>query len=131
MNDKNTYLGQHLSPSSYTKIQRLTQQRILVRTSHNLQLPARRAVPEPSPSRALDGSGSGVEFLLETVEPAKVLVDGLLERSVFEGAASCAGGCEVLPEEGVVYVACWERKRTCESGSEIENRTRDSTYHHR
>ena len=65
---------------------------------------------EPAPAGALDGRSGGVELLLEGVEGAPLLDDGLLEGTVTEGAAVALalgrGGREVLPEERVVDVTC-------------------------
>lgn len=65
---------------------------------------------EPAPAGALDGRGGRVELLLEVVERAEGLRDGLLEGAVTESTtvALALGGRarEVLPEEGVVDVTC-------------------------
>lgn len=59
---------------------------------------------EPAPARALDAGSGSVEFLLEVVEAAKGLVDGILERARLELAACTCSRGEVLPKEGVVDV---------------------------
>jgi hypothetical protein len=63
---------------------------------------------EPAPSRALDASGSRVEFLRELVERAPALDDGLLKATILEGTAMALilgrGGREIFPKEGVVDV---------------------------
>ena len=69
-----------------------------------------RKTHEPAPARALDGGGGSVKLLDEVVEGAPLLEDGLLERTIAEGAtvalALRGGRREVLPEEGVVDVTC-------------------------
>ena len=69
----------------------------------------RKGTYNPAPAGALDGGGGGVELLLEVVERAEGLDNGVLERAVAERAAVALalGGRarEVLPEEGVVDVA--------------------------
>ena len=71
---------------------------------------------EPGPARTLDGSSSGVEFLLESVKAAKLAVDLSLERAslkdttdlvlVLSGALCIGkpGRGHVLPEKRVVDV---------------------------
>ena len=66
---------------------------------------ALNVVSEPSPSRALDAEGLGVELLLELLESAKVLDNEFLERAVLKGRTGAVGRSKVLPEEGVVDVA--------------------------
>ena len=63
------------------------QQRVLVRCRHNLQLLRLKVVSEPAPARALDARSGGVELLLEVVEGAEALLDGLLEGTVLESTA--------------------------------------------
>ncbi len=64
---------------------------------------------EPAPARALDASGSRVEFLRERFIRAPTLVDGFLERTIVELAAMALalgrGGREIFPEEGMIDVA--------------------------
>jgi hypothetical protein len=64
---------------------------------------------EPAPARALDASGSRVEFLRERFERAPTLDDGILKRTIVEGTAMAlvltCGGREIFPKEGVVDVA--------------------------
>ena len=72
---------------------------------------------EPAPAGTLDTSSGGVEFLLEVFEGSESLSDGLLEGTLGEGTTVALtlglGTSKVLPEEGVVDVACvwvqWER----------------------
>lgn len=63
---------------------------------------------EPAPSRALDSSGSRIEFLRERVERAPTLINGFLERTIMEFTAVALvlgrGGREIFPKEGVVDV---------------------------
>lgn len=64
---------------------------------------------EPSPAGTLDAEGRSVELLLEVIEAAEGLLDGLLQGAVLElasGALALLGGrSEVGPEQGVVDVA--------------------------
>ena len=86
------------------------QERILVGGGRELQTLGSGVIPEPAPAGALDGRSGGVELLLEGIEGAPLLDDGLLEGAVAEGAAVALalrrGGREVLPEERVVDVPC-------------------------
>ena len=63
---------------------------------------------EPAPTRALDASGSRIEFLRERIERAPTLDDGVLKRTIVEGTAMALalarGGREIFPKEGVVDV---------------------------
>jgi hypothetical protein len=63
---------------------------------------------DPAPTRALDGSSSRVEFLLQDIQRTPALADGSLERAVLEHAAITLAldsrPREVLPEERVVDV---------------------------
>lgn len=71
---------------------------------------------EPAPAGALDGSGGGVELLLEGIEGAPSLEDSLLERAFTESTAVAlalgGGGREVLPEERMVDVTCAQTARS-------------------
>lgn len=71
---------------------------------------------EPSPARTLDGGGNGIEFLLEGIKAAKVVVDRGLERAILEDATDIGwamsgalgigalGRGHVLPEKRVIDV---------------------------
>ena len=71
---------------------------------------------EPGPARTLDSSGSGVEFLLEGVKAAKLLVDCGLERAILEDTTDMVlimsgalwigapGRGHVLPKKRVIDV---------------------------
>lgn len=65
---------------------------------------------EPAPAGTLDTGSGGVEFLLEVVEGAESLSDGLLERTVGEDTTVALtlglGTSKVLPEERMVDVSC-------------------------
>lgn len=84
---------------------RLTQQRVLVSSSHHLQ-PARALVPaQPAPAGTLDRGRLGVHLGLERLEGAKVLFNLLDESGRGVGLArGRVGRGEVAPEEGVVPV---------------------------
>jgi hypothetical protein len=86
------------------------EERVLVGSGRNLETLSLRVVPEPSPAGSLDTQGSGVELLLEVIERAESLLDGLLERTVLEDTTvtlvSGSRGGEVLPEQRVVDVTC-------------------------
>ena len=61
---------------------------------------------EPSPSRPLDTKSGSVELLLEDIETAKRLVNGILQRTGLQSASialvlRCSRG-KILPEQRVV-----------------------------
>lgn len=63
---------------------------------------------DPTPTGSLMGRRLGIERLLEAVEAAERLIDGVLERAGLEDTAAAAlvgGRRHVLPEERVVDVA--------------------------
>lgn len=88
-----------------------TQERILVSGGRNLKPLGFRVVSQPSPTGTLDGSSSSVELLLEGVQSVEVAIDSLFQRTRSELSAPGARGGEVLPEQGVVDVACKTEKR--------------------
>ena len=82
-----------------------TEQRILVRSRHNLKLPRLGVIAEPSPTTTLYASSSRIELLLECLYRAKVALESGFQLAVFELATALLYGCEVLPEQSVVDVA--------------------------
>jgi hypothetical protein len=82
-----------------------TEQRILVRCRHNLELPRLCIIAEPSPTATLYASCSRIELLLECLDRAKVALESGLQLAVFELATALLQGREVFPEQGVVDMA--------------------------
>jgi hypothetical protein len=74
------------------------------------ELVSNNATHQPAPPAPLDRSSLGVEALLELLHRAEVALDSALQRAVFELPAVVRGGCEVLPEQRVVNVACAARR---------------------
>lgn len=78
----------------------LTQERVLVGSSDNLELLGVLVVTEPAPARALDRSRLGIHLLLEVLEATKVSLHVVMEDTgVGNLDLSRAGGSKVLPEE--------------------------------
>jgi len=82
------------------------QERILVGSGDNLQALGGGVQAQPSPSRPLNTKSGSVELLLEVVEAAKRLVNGVLQRTGLQNASislvlRCSRG-KVLPEQRVV-----------------------------
>jgi hypothetical protein len=83
----------------------LSYHRVLVRIRPNLHASRLCILDQPRPTTALDACKRRVEFLLERVEAAVAVVDGLAECACRGLAAALAGGRQVLPEQRVVEVA--------------------------
>lgn len=78
----------------------LTQKRVLVGSSDDLELLGGLIVTEPTPARALNGSSLGIHLLLEVLEATKVSLDLVVEDTRGGNLdLSRAGGSKVLPEE--------------------------------
>ena len=87
----------------------LTEERILVCGSDNLECLRGGVVREPAPAASLNSSSGGVELLLERLNRAKVALNCALKLAVLEFAAAFLDWCEVLPKECVIDVACKRR----------------------
>jgi hypothetical protein len=83
----------------------LSHYRVLVRIRPNLDTSRLSVLDQPRPATALDARERRVELLLECVEAAVAVVDGLAQRTCWGLAAALAGGRQVLPEQRVVEVA--------------------------
>jgi hypothetical protein len=82
-----------------------TEQWILVRCRHSLELPRPGIIAEPSPPTTLNASGGCIHLFLKLIDRAKVALERHLQLAVFELAAALLYRHEVLPEQGVVDVA--------------------------
>jgi len=60
----------------------VSEKRVLVGGSHDLQLLGGRVVAKPAPSTTLDSSSCSIEFALELLDTSKVANQGILEFSV-------------------------------------------------
>jgi len=64
---------------------------------------------KPTPSRALDGSGSGVKLLLHIIDGSKGSLNGFLKVPVFQNASNTFAigrrRTKVLPEKRMVDVS--------------------------
>src|SRR6266850_963505 len=82
-----------------------TEQRILVRRRHNLELLRLGVIPEPSPPAALNAGGGRIHLLLERIDRAKVALERGLQLAVVELTTALLHRREVLPEQRMVDVA--------------------------
>lgn len=80
---------------------------VLVGVGLDANVASLHVLHQPRPAGALDASQSGVELALELIERAVGVVDLLCESAGGRLTAALGFGCEVLPEEGVVYVSAW------------------------
>jgi hypothetical protein len=77
---------------------------VLVRSSNDGQSASVLVLDEPGPAGALDAGEGSIGLLLESLEGAKVLVDGSQKLALGLTTTALAVGSKVLPEEGVVDV---------------------------
>jgi hypothetical protein len=83
-----------------------TEQGILIWCCNDLELLRTTVIPQPSPPTTLNTSRDGIKLFLERIHRTKVpLQCGFQLAVVFEVAAALVRRCEVLPEQGVIYVA--------------------------
>merc|ERR1719336_670180 len=75
---------------------------VLVGAGGNLQHARRLVVPQPAPSRPLDGHCGGRQLVLHGLEAAKVPRDGIGQLPARVPASSRA---KVLPKYGVIKVS--------------------------
>jgi len=84
------------------------QERVLVGGGGDLDAVGLGVNTEPAPAGTLNTQSSGGELSLEILKTAEGLNDGLLKRAIGEDTTVALtlgiGGCEILPEEGVVDV---------------------------
>lgn len=87
---------------------RVGQQWVLVLGGRDVQ--SAITVSEPDPARSLKSEGGCVELLLETVEAAELLVDGRLQLTFTELAATFLLWSEAEEVEVVVDESCGEEE---------------------
>lgn len=85
----------------------LANDRVLVLVRLDADVARLDVLDQPCPATALDAREGSVELLLEPVEAAVAVVDGLGEGTRRRLTAALRLGCQVLPEEGVVDVTAW------------------------
>lgn len=90
----------HFSP----RLEKLTQQGILVSSRDNVELLGLRVVTQPAPTGALNGGDLSVKLLLQLVETTKVTVDRILEHTGAQLATTVLLRSQILPEQRVVDV---------------------------
>ena len=86
----------------------LTEERILIWSSDNLEDPRGGVVPEPAPPASLNPNSSSVELFLEPLNRAKVTLNCFLKLSILKFPTAFLNRCEVLPKKCVVDVTCCE-----------------------
>ena len=84
---------------------KLPNHRILIRIRPYLHTPRLRILHQPRPPTALNPRQRTIELLLERIQAAIRVVDGLAQRARRGLAAALARGRQVLPEQRVVDVA--------------------------
>lgn len=83
-----------------------TEQRILIWRRDNLELFRTTIVPQPSPPTTLNANRSSIKLFLERIDRTKVPLERRFQlAALLELATALVHRCEVLPEQGVIYVA--------------------------
>lgn len=78
---------------------------VLIRIRPYVHASGLRILDQPRPAASLDARQRSIELLLERIQAAIAVVDGLAKRTCWGLAATLGCGRKVLPEQGVVDVA--------------------------
>jgi hypothetical protein len=87
-----------------------TEQWILVRRRHNLELLRLGVITEPSPPAALNTGGGRIHLLLERIDRAEVALERSLQLALLELTTALLRRREVFPEQRMVDVAFFVRR---------------------